>query len=66
MPQELRDQLEKAAKRSGRSLTQELLNRLHTSFGKNKPADPAVKKAIQEAFEEFYQLKFNIDKGDRQ
>jgi hypothetical protein len=66
MPPELRTQLEKAAKRSGRSLTQELLHRLDTSFGKNKPADPAVKKAIQEAFEEFYELKINIHKGDRQ
>jgi len=45
MPEDLREQLEAAAKQSGRSTSQEILRRLNESFGasRDKQRDPAVR-----------------------
>ncbi|MDH1337415.1 Arc family DNA-binding protein [Comamonas thiooxydans] len=48
LPQDLKDQIEAAAKEAGRSMNAEIVARLEGSFGLQNPAAPWAKEALEQ------------------
>jgi hypothetical protein len=63
MPQDLRDQLERARRASGRSLSQEMLKRVGLSFGRDREGDRALRafSFLFSELAEFINLEQNPD-----